>query len=332
MKRISGKFKSFKAIYVKVNGQEILRQYRRAGILPYMLLQAVLLGFSKTSLEILRLIGQRKICKKLAAQYAYVLNGLSTDEDCAHQSSNRVWVCWLQGIENAPVIVQRCVCSMRESLPDREIILLTSDNFGNYVTLPASILEKWHNGVITNTHFTDILRLELLIRYGGAWIDATVFCTGNTLPCYIWDSNLFMYQAIKPGKDGRYVNISSWFIIARSQNKILIAARECLYEYWKKNTAMVDYGLVHDFIRIAGDRYPDAWNAIPKLSNGVPHMLLNELFEPFDEPRYDHIKLLTCFHKLSYKQPSEMFEKKGTYYDVLFRGGDNGSISKSICQ
>ncbi len=317
------KFKKFKAIYRKVDGREILRQYRQAGILPYMLLQAMLLGVSQTSLEILRLIGRRKICKKLAARYAHALDGLPAHAAGAKKSSNQVWVCWLQGMQNAPMFVQHCFRSLQENLPDREIVLITSDNFEKYVTLPDYILEKWRSGVITNTHFTDILRLELLISYGGAWIDATVLCTGNTLPSYSWDSDLFMYQTIKPGKDGNYVNISSWLMIARSHNRILIAAQAYLYAYWKKNTAMMDYGLVHDFIRIAGDRYPDDWNAMAKVSNGVPHMLLNELFEPFNEQRFEHIKQLSCFHKLSYKQPAEMFEKKGTYYDVIFRSGDS---------
>ena len=322
--------RKFKAIFCRVDGREILRQYRRAGILPYMLLQTVLLGFSTTSLEILRLIGRHRICKKLASRYAHVLDGFKAHSAGTQKSSNQIWVCWLQGMQNAPMFVQHCFRSLHENLPDKEIVLITADNFREYVTLPDYILDKWLNGMISNTHFTDILRLELLIRYGGTWIDATVFCTGDTLPRYIWDSDLFMYQAIKPGKDGSYVNISSWLMIARSHNKILITAQAVLYEYWKKNSAMIDYGLVHDLIRIAGDRYPDDWKAIPKLSNGVPHMLLNELFEPFNEQRFEHIKQLSCFHKLSYKQPAEMFEKKGTYYDVLFHSGNCGDISQNM--
>ena len=141
-----------------------------------------------------------------------------------------------------------------------------------------------------------------------------------------------MYQAIKPGKDGHYVNVSSWLMIARTNNEILAAARACLYAYWEKHTAMVDYGLVHDFIRIAGAKYPAQWNAMPKLSNGVPHMLLNVMFEPFDDQRYAHIKQLTCFHKLSYKHPAALFAKTGTYYDVLFGGWQYGGVSQSTAK
>ena len=38
-------------------------------------------------------------------------------------------------------------------------------------------MEKHKNNIIDNTHFSDLLRLELLIKYGGTWIDASVLIT-----------------------------------------------------------------------------------------------------------------------------------------------------------
>lgn len=61
-----------------------------------------------------------------------------------------IWWCWLQGLESAPPIVKACY-----------------------------ILDKWKAGIISNTHFSDILCLELLTSRGGIWVDATVFVTGN---------------------------------------------------------------------------------------------------------------------------------------------------------
>ena len=54
------------------------------------------------------------------------------------------------------------------------------------------VMEKWEKGIITHTHMTDLLRLELLIKYGGMWIDATVLCTAKEeeIPCYFFDSDL----------------------------------------------------------------------------------------------------------------------------------------------
>jgi hypothetical protein len=40
---------------------------------------------------------------------------------------NPVWVCWLQGLEQAPTLVQNCVSSIRRNLsPDQQLIIVTA--------------------------------------------------------------------------------------------------------------------------------------------------------------------------------------------------------------
>lgn len=77
---------------------------------------------------------------------------------------------------------------------------------------------------------TDLLRLKLLINYGGLWLDATVLCTGKASD-YFFSSDLFFFQCLKHGRDGHASYISSWFMSAKTNNKILIAIRELCYEY-----------------------------------------------------------------------------------------------------
>ena len=311
------KLNSLLNTYKKVDGKNILRQYTQAGVLLFALTDMARLGFSRTALEIVRLSAQYKIVKKLRRKYAYVFNEIPEDEH-EHIHSDFVWICWLQGLEQAPPLVQRCCKSICDNLKSKKIIIITAENYKDYITMPDYIVEKWENGLITNTHITDFIRLELLLEYGGTWIDATVFCTGNHMPQYIWNADLFLYQALKPGRDGHYVNVSSWFISASSHNIVLKATLRCLYEYWRKNDRQVDYYLIHDFLCIAAEAYPDEWKKIPKICNSIPHLLLNELFEPYDQERFEHIKQLSCFHKLTYKRDKGLFKKKGTYYDVIF--------------
>ena len=106
---------------------------------------------------------------------------------------------------------------------------------------------------------TDLLRLELLITYGGLWLDATVLCTG-TAPEYFFDSDLFFFQTLKPGRDGHASYISSWLMEAKTNNKILMATRELCYEYWKTNNTMWDYFLLHDFMSIVLENMRDGEN------------------------------------------------------------------------
>lgn len=314
---------NFLELYKKVGGTEILRQYKKVGVLFFALTEVLRLGFSKKSLEILRLSVQFKIQKNLKKKYSYVLERFENKnvESLSRTQSNKVWVCWLQGMENAPLLVKRCYESLQKYLTDREIIIITEKNFSEYITFPDYILEKWTKGIITNTHFSDLLRLELLIKYGGLWIDATVLCTNSNIPKYILDSELFLYQVLKPGRDGHCIPFSSWLICACSNNKILLLTRELLYEYWIKNNFMIDYFLIHQFLSISAEYYKEDWNRIPKMSNSIPHILLLELFDEYEDKHYQILKNMTCFSKLSYKYDSELFERRDTYYDVIIEKG-----------
>ena len=171
--------KKFMAIFRKVGGKQVLQQYARAHVLLYALGQTLCHGFSKKGLEIVRLAVNNRILNKLRKKNRKAIDAFRASYSPAEQQrSNKVWVCWLQGMDAAPELVQRCYRSLQENLTDREIILLTEDNYRQYVSFPEHIQQKIDTGVITRTHFSDLLRLELLIRHGGTWIDATVFCSG----------------------------------------------------------------------------------------------------------------------------------------------------------
>lgn len=312
-----------KNIFKTQGGMQLIKRYARGGALFTAIGEFVLLGKSRTALEILRLSADLKIKQKLHRKYKKVLEAFDQeyDENLNHENSKKVWVCWFQGMEKAPEIVKKCYASLQENLTDREIILITSDNMQDYVDFPDFILKKWEKGIITNTHMTDLLRLELLIRYGGTWIDSTVLCTRERgeIPDCFFDSNLFFYQTLKPGRDGHASVFSSWYLTSCSNNKILLAVRCLCYAYWQKNDQMVDYFLLHLFMSIVLEYYEESWKSIPPACNSAPHMLLLRLFEPYNEEVYNFILGQTPFHKLSYKFTEEQFNRKGTYYDRIFK-------------
>lgn len=97
---------------------------------------------------------------------------LPKEQNC-DVAEKQVWICWLQGMENAPQIVRDCYASVCYWMKDWKITVITADNMNEYVQFPDYIVRKWKEGVISNTHLSDLLRLELLIRYGGLWIDST---------------------------------------------------------------------------------------------------------------------------------------------------------------
>ena len=90
---------------------------------------------------------------------------------------DKIWICWFQGEENAPEIVRKCINSIRKHSSGHEVIILTEENITDFVTIPNIVLEKYRRGLISKTHFSDIVRLNLLAQQGGLWIDATIFMT-----------------------------------------------------------------------------------------------------------------------------------------------------------
>lgn len=251
----------------------------------------------------------RKIYKK---QLSTLKKNIDDEYDLLpHVNSRKIWVCWMQGIENAPQVVKVCYQSILEHLSDREIVLITSENYSQYVEIPDFILKKYKKGIISHTHFSDILRLELLKKYGGTWIDATVFLTDGNLPSYMLEDKLFIFQSIQD----MAVQIESFFITAESNNKIISLTLELLYEYWKKKNVLVHYILMFYFFKIATEEYAVEWANVIPFSSFTARTIDFNLENQYNEHVFKEILKLTPVHKLTYKKPIS----EGTYFDYIMK-------------
>lgn len=322
-----------KETFKKQGGMKLLKQYWKSGVLFTAVGEFLLPGKSRTALEILRLSRDLKTKQKLEKKYRKELLDFDNkwkaedfDHSLKHESSKKVWICWFQGMENVPALVQKCYQSIMVNMIDREIILITSENMMDYVTFPDFIIDKWKNGQITHTHMTDLLRLELLIKYGGMWLNTTVFCSDREILEYFFDSDLFFYQCLKPGIDGHSGYISSWLMSAKTNNKLLMATRYLCYEYWKKNKKMMNYFLLHDFMAIVLDFYPEDWKKVVPHDNATLYILLLRLFDQYDEQMWNAVKAQSPFHMLTYKFKEEQTKLQNTNYSKLF-----GVYYRNIC-
>lgn len=311
--------------YFKLNGGgSLLKRYLWQRTLLVALNQFVVIGRDKKALEILRLSVSHKFYKRIKKQTSKYIKEIQ-DYVNTHQASlssnepqNKVWICWWQGIENAPEVVKKCYHSITHYLKEWDIIVITKDNYQNYVNFPAYIIEKWNKGIISNTHMSDLLRLELLINHGGLWLDSTILCTSGNIPQSIINSDLFFYQCLKPGADGEVLTNSNWLIYAKKGHPILLATLWLLYKYWKDNNKIIDYFIFHYYLTAACEMYPKEYYKIPQYSNSIPHILLLNLFNKFNLTYWQDLCDLTCFHKLSYKLDKNLIEhSKDTYYNYI---------------
>ena len=109
---------------------------------------------------------------------------------------------------------------------------------------------------------------------------------------------------------------SSWLIAARSNNPILCLTRDLLYEYWKSHDYLVHFFLVHLFFALAARKYKDEWDNIPMYNNRSPHTMMFELGDTFSEERWEELKKMSSFHKLT--RHTE-YDKEGTVYNYILK-------------
>lgn len=313
---------TIKEIYKKQGGLSLLKQYWRGGALFTGIIEFIILGRSRTALEILRNATSYKIKQKLEKKYANKLIDIENRyENKDEYFERKIWICWFQGMEVAPDIVKACFFSIKKNIVDREVVLITEQNYRNYVTFPKKIQTKIDQGIISGAHKSDLLRLELLQNYGGTWIDATVFCSTSEIPRYMLDDNLFLFQCLKPGRDGQVSVISNWFITAKPNHKLIFMMRELLYDYWENNDNVIDYFIFHDFFQILIERYPEEWNKVIPVCNSTPHIILLRLNDTFDKKTWEAVSNQSPFHKLTWKLNIDIEEHK-SYYNYIIKLGE----------
>lgn len=306
----------FRDIWNKVGGADVVGQVLSEHMVTSTVLATLACGTSRKGLEIVREVMNLKLYRRIRHKMEKDLPELRERVECEYADStvmrnDTVWTLWLQGEAEAPEIVRTCLDGMRKHLPSKQVVVLDEETVLDGVTLPEHVLDKYEAGTITRTHLSDLVRLELLTTKGGTWADATVWLS-DTPASYVTDSDLFMYQSMKPGLDGKSLCMSSWLVTAQAPSRILLLARDLLYRYWERYDVMVDYFLMHYMIQIAIDEYPEEWRRVPPVSNSTPHVLLLRLGEPFDQHVFDAVCSQTAVHKLTYKG-LDGISRGGTY-------------------
>lgn len=227
-----------------------------------------------------------------------------------------VWSCWLQGMDNAPELVKRCDASIAQYEPDFPHVHVDAHNVADYVSLPSVVWDKWKVGAITNTHFSDILRNQLLIEHGGIWLDATVLLTGP-IPSFYLERPLFCFT--HTNYDDVCMAYNSWFIASWRGNGTLRTLQDALLAYWDDNDRQIDYFLWHLLMTLVCEQDKAIAARIPIVSDDVAEQLSMSIFNPFDQTYWDFLRQMTPIHKLSNKYGSGDTAKNGTFYEYVMR-------------
>lgn len=242
-------------------------------------------------------------------------------------NKDTVWVMWLQGIDNAPEIVKRCVESQVQALPEKKFIFLDESSIEKYIKLPEYIYEKRKKGFIGNAHYSDLVRNEILINYGGYWIDSTVYITDNSLFKNIDDLPLFMFSFYYFGFNPEIMELNNWLIHSCTNNNMISLLQKMLLEYWKDYDRAVNYFIYQIFETIVNEYYCDEYKKIPIVSQAPAHLLATYIYDEFDKKKYDFLLQTSGIHKLSTRFDMDKLGE-GSFYNVIVNnmGKESGCI------
>ena len=225
----------------------------------------------------------------------------------------KIWIFWWQGEEYAPDIVKRCIASIRRNATGRNICVIDSKNYQEYVSVPSHISEKLVSGTISFTHFSDYYRMALLATHGGIWIDASIYLKDH-LPDEIYDMPLYTVKNL--GED--ITNVSNWewtvgVIGGWKGNTLFCAVETLLSKYWENTAGLVDYFLFDYIIRLVVDRNADLQQELSRIPvNNASFMYLqNHLADCADLHEEDFYAQDTVLYKISWKSTYPLITSDG---------------------
>ena len=229
----------------------------------------------------------------------------SPQSDGISKYSNKIWICWWQGLDNAPEIVKVCTDSIKRHSKDYEVICITESNYNEYVQFPEWIEYKRRRNIISRTIFSDLLRLTLLSQYGGIWLDSTFFCTDNCFTKYmstpLWSIKRpdYLHASVACGYFANYSLGCDY-----DHRWIFAIIRDFLFYYWKVNDRLIDY-LLTDYVIVLAQRHnknvAEAFKAIVP-NNPQCDELYKVLNCQYDDVLWQNMKKETSLFKLSWKQ------------------------------
>ena len=239
----------------------------------------------------------------------------TTDPRRASEFSPRIWVYWAQGKDRMPPVVASCLKRLHAVNRDIEIVLLNDLNISGHIQLPAHVVERAFGN---KTHFSDILRVSLLARHGGVWLDGTCFC-GSPISAMlpkVRRSGFFAYYRNPPDP---YL-LSSWFMVAEPGHLIPTLLRDVLYFHWERESVLKDYFLLHFLFEALYNLHREfrkSWDRSFRLDAYRPHLLQGKLRDRFDPIEWESILSSCTIHKLTYKLGPEKVDDDSYLAQVL---------------
>ena len=127
-----------------------------------------------------------------------------------------IWIYW-HSADNIPEVVKICIERIRFFCPDYKINILNESNVSDFIDLPE-VPKDLPIAIVA-----DLIRLMLLEKYGGVWMDSSIFLNEDLGWVYseIDNHDAFVFYSDECTLDESNPVTENWFIIAPENSKFI---------------------------------------------------------------------------------------------------------------
>lgn len=237
-----------------------------------------------------------------------------------------IWLYWEQGWDKAPETVSACKKSWQYYNPDWEVRCLDAKTIKKYFNieqwLPGDPIKttgdkliSWfrdslekilHKSVrvfvnkqkrMKLPHKSDIIRINLISRYGGVWADATLWCNK---PLNQWISPHIKQGFFALSQPWEGMLCSNFFLISLPNSYIANSWKKSIYDYWESHNKPHTYMLCYELFNSLYDNdkeFAKLWDKVVKINDPVttedgPHYFApytDKQLSKFDKEYRDYI-------------------------------------------
>ena len=151
-----------------------------------------------------------------------------------------IWIFWGQGWNEAPPITQIALQSWKLLNPSWDVIALDEGTLPQYIDSYEHLHHILEMSLFGFAGFSDMVRLHMLRKYGGVWVDSTTICVkplDDWLFAAINDAGFFAFD--RPGIDRL---LSTWFLSSVYNDSYLITQwLNAAESYWTSRLKMHKY-------------------------------------------------------------------------------------------
>ncbi|AQR95087.1 capsular polysaccharide synthesis protein [Clostridium saccharoperbutylacetonicum] len=269
------------------------------------------------------------IKKWLSKKYGYIIEEYKNNEfsqlECSIKEDAPIWIFWWQGIEAAPKVVKMCIERIKKYSGTHPVIILTKHNYSKYVDLPEYIIEKVNKKYFTITLFSDVLRVALLYKHGGIWMDATLYLTNNISD----ELCKYSFYTIRHETNSDYhVCKGLWtgfFLAANKGNIAFKYFRDIFFEYLKNENMLICYLLIDCIIALGYENIPIIHQMIEDVpKNNIKVFDLQTILDKeYSSEIYEDMLRKSKIYKLTYRIKFPSIRKgKLTFYGYLMNNSN----------